>query len=294
MSRAVSIAGLGDNVVDCYMAAGIMFPGGNTLNVAAFSARAGARAAYFGQVADDRAGDHIARSLANEGVDTSWLRRAHGRTAHCMIGHDAQGDRVFLSFDLGVSRFEPTVADLEALRGFDAVHVGSTSGLDSHLDTLSSITRVSYDFATHSEAEHVARIGRNCFLAVHSGADLDDEAFADLLACSAASGAQWSLATRGTKGAVLSHQGQRWVVAARTDLPALDTLGAGDSFAATVLVGLLRGEDPPSVLAIAADVAADTCQRLGAFGDGIPIDSTILAECTASRVLEPIITKEHR
>ncbi|WP_456286875.1 PfkB family carbohydrate kinase [Microbacterium sp. JZ70] len=294
MSPVVSIAGFGDNVVDCYASAGTMFPGGNTLNVAAFAARAGARAAYFGQVAEDAAGEHIARSLAAEGVDTTWLRRAAGRTAHCMIGHDAHGDRVFLSFDLGVSRFAPTSDDFDALRGFDAVHVGSSSGLDGHLEAFASRTRLSYDFATTSDAEHMEHVGGFCFLAVHSGGDLDDAAAADLLAASEASGARWSLLTRGTRGAVLSHQGRRWTGEARTDRPAVDTLGAGDSFAARVLVGILRSEDPASLLAAAADVAADTCQRLGAFGPGIPIDPTVLAGSGAAHTLEPTMMKEHR
>ncbi|VXB35203.1 putative Fructosamine kinase FrlD [Microbacterium sp. 8M] len=294
MSGLVSIAGAGDNVVDCYRSAGRMFPGGNTVNVAAFAARLGARAAYVGQVAPDSAGEHIAQSLAAEGVDVSRLRRARGRTAYCVIGHDEHGDRAFLSFDLGVSRFDPSADDIDALAGFDAVHVGATSGLDQHLEAFASATRLSYDFATRADPDHIARVGRICFLAVHSGGDLDDTAFAELLERSEASGAQWSLVTRGTRGAVLSHRGRRWSAAARTERPALDTLGAGDSFAARVLVGILRDEDPPTILAAAAEIAAETCQRLGAFGPGIPIDPTILAAGDDSPVLEPLTTKEHR
>ncbi|WP_353646892.1 PfkB family carbohydrate kinase [Mesorhizobium sp. WSM2239] len=52
----------------------------------------------------------------------------------------------------------------------------------------------------------------------------------------------------------------------------MDTLGAGDTFIARVLVGLLEGEAPQSLLQAAADAAAHTCTYLGAVGYGVPID----------------------
>lgn len=291
----IRIAGMGDNVVDCYTAAGLMFPGGNTLNVSVFAARAGAESAYFGQVADDRAGVHIARSLEAEGVDCTWLRFAPGDTAHCLIGHDEDGDRVFISFDLGVSRFVPTGDDLAALRTFDTVHVGATSGLDDHVAALAEVTRLSYDFSTHREPQHIASIGSLCHLAIHSGGDLDDDDFEDLIRRSEDSGASWSLITRGTRGAVLSHQGTRWAGMALDAGPTIDTLGAGDSFAARVLVGILRSEDPQALLTAAAKTAAETCARLGAFGHGVPIDAHERALPQAPLATQiPLTNKEHR
>lgn len=274
----VSVAGVGDNVVDCYIDAGLMFPGGNTVNVAAFAARFGARAAYLGQVAADPAGDTIASGLHAEGVDVSRLRRAEGRTAHCIIAIDSNGDRQFVSSELGVSRFTLSDQDLEALRAFDAAHVGATSGLDAQLEELAAVTCLSYDFAIHGSPEHVARVGPSCFLAIHSGGDLDDDGFEALVQRSERSGAEWSLVTRGTRGAVLSHGGMRWRGDAVVRSAAVDTLGAGDTFAARVLVGLLRGEEPRSLLAAAAVAAAETCAHLGAFGHGAPLDLPILTQ----------------
>lgn len=42
----MKIAGIGDNVIDRYMNMGIMFPGGNAVNVAAHAALLGAELAY--------------------------------------------------------------------------------------------------------------------------------------------------------------------------------------------------------------------------------------------------------
>ena len=52
------------------------------------------------------AGDIIAKALRAEGVDISHLRRIDGPTAYCIIGH-RNAERIFLSFDLGISMLEP-------------------------------------------------------------------------------------------------------------------------------------------------------------------------------------------
>jgi fructoselysine 6-kinase len=50
----------------------------------------------------------------------------------------------------------------------------------------------------------------------------------------------------------------------------VDTLGAGDSFIARGIVGLLRGEVPEVLFRVAAYEAARTCGFFGAVGYGTP------------------------
>lgn len=281
-ARPVRIAGVGDNVVDCYTRYGLMFPGGNTLNVAALAARFGAETAYFGQIAPDAAGAAIERALRAERVDVSHLRRAPGETAYCVIAHDEHGDRTFVTFDLGVSRFELTADDLEALSSFDAAHLGATSGLDGALPSVAAATRLSYDFSTYGTPDHIAAVGPYCYLAIHSGGDLSNDEFEQLLLRAEASGAEWSLVTRGTRGSVLTRGGHRWIGRAEAGTDVVDTLGAGDTFAARVLIGLVAGEAPERLLAAAAAAAAETCSYLGAFGHGVSLE---IASIDAVRTL---------
>jgi fructoselysine 6-kinase len=84
-------------------------------------------------------------------------------------------------------------------------------------------------------------------------------------------GPSWVLATRGGDGAMLSD-GEAVFSVAATPVEIVDTLGAGDTFIARVLVGLLRGERPQSLLQAAANAAARTCTYFGAVGYGRPID----------------------
>lgn len=266
----VGIVAIGDNDVDCYLSDGRMYPGGNCYNVAVFARRYGARAAFVGAMADDPAGRLMRDVLATEGVAADRLRMVEGLTAYCVIGH-RDGDRMFLSNDYGVSRFAPDADDIAYLAGFDAAHVGQSSGLDPWVPEFAARTRLSYDFSTRREATHIARIAPHCWLATLSTGDLDADAARKLMQQAVDGGAAWVLATRGAEGAWLTDGFQMHEISAHP-ARAVDTLGAGDSFIARVAVGLLRDEEPRATLAAAAEEAARTCSWFGAVGYGVPID----------------------
>jgi fructoselysine 6-kinase len=266
----VKIAAVGDNVVDCYVSRGLMYPGGNCLNVSVFASRFGAASAYIGAIGADPAGRLIATALNEEGVDTSRLRVVEGRTAYCVIGHRG-ADRLFLTSDLGVSVFEPSREDIVFLRGFDAVHVGQSSGLDRFVPAIAAAASFSYDFSVRRDAAHREAIGPFCFLSSISGGDIpadQAESIADHLL---ALGSQWVLVTRGGEGAMLAGAGAGFRVAA-FPADAVDTLGAGDAFTARILFGLMRGEPPQTALEAASIAAARTCEYFGAVGHGAPLD----------------------
>lgn len=265
----IKIAAMGDNVVDCYLSRDEMFPGGNCLNVSVFTRRFGAASAYIGAIGKDGAGDVIQAALQAEGVDVSHLRRLDGPTAYCIIGH-RNAERLFLSFDLGVSMFTPDADDLAFLEMFSAVHVGQSSGLDPHLGTIAKQAPLSYDFSTRRERDHRRAIAPLCFLASVSGGDLTADDASALVGELIDGGAKWVLATRGRHGAVLANRSERWSVAAHP-VATVDTLGAGDTFIARTLYGLLAADEPGLLLGAAAAAAADTCRHFGAVGHGAPI-----------------------
>jgi fructoselysine 6-kinase len=266
----VKIVAMGDNVVDCYLSRDTMFPGGNCLNVSMFIRKFGGQSAYLGAIGLDPAGDAIFRALTQEGVDTSHLRRLDGSTAYCIIGH-RNADRVFVTFDLGVSMFEPSEGDFDFIAGHDAVQIGQSSGLDAYLPRIAGLLPLSYDFSNTYDEARIERIAPFCYLASISARD-DSRAHAlDLMRNVLEKGAQWCLVTRGSQGALLGHGEEIFEVpAAKADL--VDTLGAGDTFIARTLFGLVKGEAPDALLSAAASEAALTCSYFGAVGHGVPID----------------------
>lgn len=264
MTRPVRILSFGDNVVDCYRDRNLMFPGGNCVNHAAFARRAGAEAAYAGAVCDDAAGRLIRQALIAEGVDVSLLRVLPGQTAYCVI-ETCEGERQFVGANLGPSIIAPSAADLLMLAGVDALHTGRSSHIDAWLPRFAGATRVSYDLATVHDAERIALIAPHCFLLTFSGGDLTRDQAIALAERARREGAVWALVTRGGEGAIL--QGRDSTFEAKAHLvEAIDTLGAGDSFIANVLVDLLRGTAPAAALQAAAIAAGETCLLPGAFG----------------------------
>jgi fructoselysine 6-kinase len=260
----VKIAAMGDNVVDCYLARSEMYPGGNCLNVAVYVSRFGGQSAYIGTIGRDGAGDLIHSALVAEHVNVTRLRRVDGPTAYCLIGH-SNGDRVFLNFDLGVSMFTPVQEDLDFLSDYQAVHVGQSSGLDPWVTAASSKTLLSYDFSTRREPKHRRAIAPHCYLASVSGDGLADAELDALAGELLELGSRWVLVTRGRAGAVLRNASDSIYAPARLVEP-VDTLGAGDTFIARTLFGLLKGEAPADIMGHAAEAASATCQYHGAVG----------------------------
>lgn len=265
-----SVVSFGDNVVDCYEDHGLMFPGGNALNVSVFANRFGASASYVGAVGDDPAGHHVRAALVGEGVEVSRLRIVAGGTAFCVIGN-RNGEREFLRADLGVSIISPNKGDLAHIEDFDALHTGRSSHVDDHVDAFADRTRLSFDFAVVRDSARIARIAARCFLASFSAGDLSRSETAELVQAAIRAGARWCLVTRGRAGALLA--GKDGVVEIPApDVKPVDTLGAGDTFIARALVGLLDGEVPAELLSAGASAAGETCRRVGAFGHPAPVD----------------------
>src|SRR4051794_33087819 len=144
---SVQLLAVGDNVVDRYPAQGVMYPGGNAVNVAVHARRCGLRVGYVGAVGTDQAGRVVLGALQAEGVDTSRTRVVDGANAYAEV-QVVQGNRVFGHGDVGVSRFTVAPDDLAVARAADVVHTGECSMVEDQLESLAGASRrLSFDFS---------------------------------------------------------------------------------------------------------------------------------------------------
>lgn len=263
----MQLAGVGDNVVDRYRDLGMMFPGGQALNVAVLARRSGIETAYVGAVGDDRAGCHVLGVLRDEHVDTSHVRVVGGPNAYADVGLRA-GNREFLGGDAGVSKFRLSESDLAFLGQARLIHSSESSYLEDQLPSLAGVAPLSFDFSVRRDPGYLAPILPHVTVAAFSLADLDDDEALAWIERIHRAGPRLVVATRGAFDALLSDARRVWrQPAQRTQL--IDTLGAGDAFIARVLVGVIREEPFDVSLAAAAQLAATTCASYGAFGHGI-------------------------
>jgi fructoselysine 6-kinase len=265
------LLGVGDNVVDRYHQLGMMFPGGQALNVAVAARRADAEAGYLGSLGTDAAGRVVLQALRAEGLDLERVRVVDGPNAYAEV-ELVDGNRVFVGSSEGVSRFSLSNEDLAYAATFDIAHSSESSFLEAQIPTLARHVRVSFDFSIRRDPAYLRPLLRHLTVACFSASDLGDEATEALLRHAIEAGVEIALATRGEADAMVCDRAGMWrQPVVRVD--ALDTLGAGDVFTGRFLVGVFSGEERRASLQAAAEVAARACEIYGAFGHGSPFES---------------------
>lgn len=267
------VIGVGDNTVDRYLHLGRMFPGGNAVNVAVFARRCGHEASYIGWLGTDRYGRLLRDSLAEEAVDTSRCRVVDGVSSHGDVTL-VDGDRVFGEFEWGVTtRIALDDDQLAFIAGHDIVHSSIYSKLEGQLDELAGVARLlSFDFASDWTRETLTGTLPHVDIAFLSHPDAGEATVRDLLEWAHAQGPSLVVVTRGAAGA-FAFDGERVHRQGIVETEVVDTLGAGDAFAARLLVELHDGHSLAEALPMAAASAAETCGYLGAYGHGESIDT---------------------
>ena len=289
----LKILGIGDNVCDKYRSRKMMYPGGQALNVAVYASRLGAAAGYMGVFGDDAAAAHIQDTLRRLGIDTSHCRQYPGENGYAVVDFK-DGDRYFVTSNKGgVVNQHPLSLnreDLSYIAGFDHIHTSENGHTDHLLPALRSTGRtLSYDFSIRwnkpgGHLERVAPYIDVAFLSCGNSGETAESIIRLLLSRGCGS----VLATRGSQGAVFGD-GEQFFYQPPHLVEPVDTLGAGDSFAAAFLTGCTKARlaDPEAfrdrssayyraavrrALEEAAEFSARICLVDGAFGYGVPYE----------------------
>ncbi len=271
--------------------------GGSPFNVALGLARLGQPVSFFGGVSRGFVGERLMRALREEGIGTDSVSRSDAPTTLGLVGLDAAGVPSYAFYgDHGADRQVPLSALERLPSDAKAFHFGSftmvvepvASTYRALVERVRGRSLIAYDPNIRLNVEpDLARwrdvlewmVSRVDLLKV-SEEDLDmlyPGALADDLAPGwLAAGASLVVVTRGAQGATA------WTTERRVHAPALpaelvDTVGAGDTFQASLLTwlaeqaalsptGLRSLEDRPlaDALHFAAQAAAITCSRRGA------------------------------
>ncbi|TBL77646.1 PfkB family carbohydrate kinase [Paenibacillus thalictri] len=270
----MKLIGIGDNVVDIYQDQGLMYPGGNALNVAVAAKRNGADAcAYLGIMGDDAAAEHVVCCMREEGIDFSRIRRVYGPSGEAVVTLDAAGDRIFIGTNRGIRvqsllKLQLTQDDLNCIATYDVVHTSVNSDLEHELHQLAH-KPLSFDFSTPKRwnEAYLRQVCPHLTYAFFSGSDMQLQAIYDLIEQVHEWGVPVVGVTRGADPAVFSENGNTYTQA---PLPTnvVDTMGAGDAFIGGFLSHYHDRRDMQAALGQAARSAAAACGYFGAFGYG--------------------------
>lgn len=269
----IRLIGVGDNTVDRYLDLGMMFPGGNALNVAVLAQRYGHPASYIGWLGTDQHGRLILDALQKEGVDTSHSRVVDGPNAYNDVSL-VDGDRVFGEYSHGVSaQITLTEKDLHFIRGLDLTHTSIYSHIERDLERVSAASQIlSFDFSDSWNRGNLSELLPWVDVALASYPGHSKSETEDLIRWMQAQGPALVLVTQGKEGAT-AYDGGRIHRQDIVETEVVDTLGAGDAFAARFLVEYLGGAAIQVALEAGAKSAAETCGHFGAFGHGVPFQA---------------------
>ena len=286
----MKVLGIGDNVCDKYEHLKMMFPGGQAMNFAVYAKLLGADASYMGVFGQDEAADHVIATLDRLEVEHTHCRQYEGENG-CARVTLIDGDRVFLGSNQGgITKEKPldlTEEDLEYIKTFSHVHTSNNSHFDSQLAKVKSTgVPLSYDFSYRwNEPDRVERVAPYADYAFLScGAATEAEAM-EICKQMYEAGIHYVIATRGSEGA-LFYDGIGFFAQPPKLVKAIDTLGAGDSFATAFLLSFTESmkREPEKMtqdrsyyehelkkaLEAGSEFAAKTCMVQGAFGYGKP------------------------
>jgi len=228
--------------------------GGSPANVAVGLARLGQDVAFATRIGDDERGTRIARHCQREGISLTEGSVGRWPTSVATSTLDATGGAAY-SFDLAWE-----LPELASLEGFTHVHTGSIAatlepGASAVLTTIQSArpsATISYDPNARPSLmgdPHEVRSKIEALIGLSDVVKASDEDIAwlyggapisDVLRLWGQLGPSLTVVTRGGKGAVagLSTTGELTSVDAPV-VRVVDTVGAGDSFMAGLLSGLM-------------------------------------------------------
>jgi fructoselysine 6-kinase len=264
---------LGDNCIDRYLApVAREFLGGQALNVAGNLRALGVDVAYAGRVGDDELGARILDELADRGVDVSLVESGSGSTGVTeVVVRD--GEREFVSEDYGVSA--PYAPSAEAIRRAGAaslVYAAHLTEIEAVAGALPTGPLLGVDMSVARPAEPVPNRVDVLFVSRPRAGSAD--AVAEIRAL-ARHGDRIVVATRGAAGAVALRADELHEADA-VPTEVVDSLGAGDAFAAAFMHSLLHSDDLGLALERGSVAGAAACRHFGALGaaTGRPVPGT--------------------
>ncbi len=261
----MKLAAVGDNCMDVYGALGKAYPGGNPVNVSVYFVRLGGESSYTGVVGTDEYGDEMINAIRNKGVDVTHIRKLEGNTAITQVDL-VNGERVFGDYDEGVLKdLTLTKEDIEFLCSQDIVISGLWGNVHGYFKEIKEKgATIAFDAATRPEddaAQEAIPFVDYFFFASDDG---DTEDLRNKIKELYSKGPKLIIATLGEIGSIV-FDGQKFHTYGIVKCNVVDTMGAGDSYIAGFLKGILEGKEISECMLDGAKCASETLEYNGAW-----------------------------
>lgn len=251
------VAVIGDNCIDFYEKLGKQYPTGNVVDTGVNLQKLGIATSIISTTGNDANGVWMMDTLKKQGLDISHLKIGDGPTAITYM--DMNGlERVHGDYVEGVMEnivFDE--ADIAFASTHDLVHTALWGKAENVLPAIKAKgIPISFDYAdrlTHELVERTLPYVDYGFYSYHKGRDPFIENF---IKDKVARGMRIAIATFGDKGS-LAWDGEKFYEFGIFPAKIVNTVGAGDSFIAGFLCGILNKMPIEKALEVGARVAAE-------------------------------------
>ncbi len=252
----MKVAAIGDNCIDLYKRLGKKYPTGNVVDTGVNLQKLGIPTSIISTTGNDENGRWMLETLKDEGLDISHLKVGNGPTAVTYMDMDGL-DRVHGDYVEGVlENIVFSEEDITFAAQHDLVHTALWGKAEKVLPEIKARgTRISFDYAdrlTHPLVEETLPYVDYGFYSYHKSRDAFIEEF---LKDKVARGMKTAVATFGDKGS-LAWDGKSFYEGPVFPAKVVNTVGAGDSFIAGFLFGVLKNLPVKKCLECGARVAA--------------------------------------
>lgn len=259
---------IGDNCIDVYrfingVEVNRRYPTGNVVDTGVNLQKLGIPTAILSTTGDDPEGAWMIETLTAQGLDLSLFKVGHGPTAITYM--DMNGtDRVHGEYLEGVlEHMEFDINDIAYAAAHDLVHTalwGKADGVLGEIKRVNPAVRISFDYCDRLSDPIIERtlpFVDYGFFSCHGGDTPDTRAF---LKDKVDRGMKIAVATFGERGS-LAYDGNTFVSCGITPAAhVVNTVGAGDSYIAGFLAGILWEKPLPECMRLGADVSARVVQ----------------------------------
>lgn len=264
----MKLASVGSNCIDYYnnVENGKAYPGGGPVNMAVYAVRLGQAASYIGPVGDDSYGKIMLEAVREKGVDVSHIHVKKGKTAVTQV-ELVDGERVFGEYDEGVlGTYVLSEEDIDFICEHDVVVCdlwGKVEGQYKELKERGMTT--AFDCATEPEDQACQTAIPYTDYLFFSTDDGDTPQIREKMQKYQSQGPKMVICMMGSEGS-LCYDGKdyhKFGIVPCENL--VDSMGAGDSYIAGFLSGIMEGLPIKEAMKMGAANATETLGYFGAW-----------------------------
>lgn len=264
----MKLAAVGSNCIDYYsnIEQGKAYPGGGPVNMAVYTVRLGGQASYIGPVGDDAYGEIMRKAVGEKGVDTSHLHTKPGKTAVSQV-ELVNGERVFGDYEEGVlTDYSLSPEDIDFICTHDAVVCDLWGKVEGQFKELKERgVKTAFDCATRPEDPASQTAMPYADYLFFSTDDGDTPAVRALMKEYQSRGPKLVVAMLGEHGSLCFDGEQFYKFGIVPCDKLVDSMGAGDSYIAGFLFGIVEGLPIEQAMEKGAANATETLKYFGAW-----------------------------